>query len=649
MDAETVVLKLQEEITGPASAATAALDQLTAAQMRSATAAARLSAAQSSAASAASRAASAENGVAGSAARAAAAESNAAAAASRAAIADTNASIAALKLASAQAKAAGASTDSGEAAGSAALPLGAMAKATKMLGGEAGASGSKVLRLAKAFMTMGPEIAIAIVALAAVAAAIAAVVGIVAKGITEAGAYRDEFLKLQGAMKGSAAKATEVEDAVSAVSGASALGRDKLLEYGTQLEKAGIHGKTLTHALEAAGIAGAAGGDAIADAFLASVTGAKDASQSVDALSAKMKKQLGGVAAEQAISLSVQMTKLQENIADLFSGADIEPFLKGLHSVLSILDADSGAAKSMKAAITDMVNTAIGGMLRLAIVMVTAYTTIRNNSVAWFAVKAAAYTVLAVFALIAVAIAAVVAGGAVLMAGLAAPIFAVIAVVMALKAAFMAVYNFIAGITWEKVGYAIVAALLLPVTAGRMLGEAIVSAFHAMMAIDWGAVGQAIVGAFASAVAFVANLPATMLSLGVAMIDGLVNGITAGASAVAGALGSVVQGGIKAAKSALGIASPSKVFTAIGENTTDSYAGAVEDGTPDVAAATSGMAKGAAVAAAAVPAPSPSAESGGAMGRAINFYNCVFGGDLTEEKLRVLLVPVLETEARAGG
>jgi len=63
---------------------------------------------------------------------------------------------------------------------------------------------------------------------------------------------------------------------------------------------------------------------------------------------------------------------------------------------------------------------------------------------------------------------------------------------------------------------------------------------------------------------------------------GLAAGITGAASAVWNAITGAVSGAINAAKSMLGIASPSKVFADIGENTAAGMTGGVEGGASDV-------------------------------------------------------------------
>jgi len=73
------------------------------------------------------------------------------------------------------------------------------------------------------------------------------------------------------------------------------------------------------------------------------------------------------------------------------------------------------------------------------------------------------------------------------------------------------------------------------------------------------------------------------------MIEGLARALSSGASMVVDAISGVVTGAISAAKSALGIASPSKVFEAIGEFTVQGFSGAVDDGAADANAAMAGM------------------------------------------------------------
>jgi hypothetical protein len=71
-------------------------------------------------------------------------------------------------------------------------------------------------------------------------------------------------------------------------------------------------------------------------------------------------------------------------------------------------------------------------------------------------------------------------------------------------------------------------------------------------------------------------------SMGTSLIEGLVKGITGGAASVISAMTGVVGGAIDAAKGALGIASPSKVFAEIGTNTAEGMSEGVETGAGQV-------------------------------------------------------------------
>lgn len=86
---------------------------------------------------------------------------------------------------------------------------------------------------------------------------------------------------------------------------------------------------------------------------------------------------------------------------------------------------------------------------------------------------------------------------------------------------------------------------------------------------------KSLIGSISSVMSTVANtilnglksLPGEMLNIAKQIINGLINGIKSGISGVASAIGDMASSAINKAKSALGIASPSKVFTEIGKYT----------------------------------------------------------------------------------
>ena len=100
--------------------------------------------------------------------------------------------------------------------------------------------------------------------------------------------------------------------------------------------------------------------------------------------------------------------------------------------------------------------------------------------------------------------------------------------------------------------------------------SAITTAFSRMVSAAQSGVGRVVgvvAGLAGRARSAASNMAGALFSAGSSLISGLIGGIQAAAGRVASAARSVVQNAINAAKGALGIASPSKVFMEIGKNT----------------------------------------------------------------------------------
>lgn len=82
-------------------------------------------------------------------------------------------------------------------------------------------------------------------------------------------------------------------------------------------------------------------------------------------------------------------------------------------------------------------------------------------------------------------------------------------------------------------------------------------------------------------------------TIGSAIIDGIVNGVKAGASALANAAREAAEGAFKAAKSALGIHSPSTKFEYLGDMSTRGFLNPFKSALPDVRRATNQLASAA--------------------------------------------------------
>lgn len=439
----------------------------------------------------------------------------------------------------------------GQSAQNAAPMFEALAGILPILGGSMGGAAAQGVNLVKFLTKLPPVVSVALVAIIAIVGAVATFVAAVVKGITASGQMRDELLRLQGAAGGSASIARELQESIASVSSASALSRDKIEGYAVSLQKAKLSGGELKRALEAMAIAGSAGGESAAAAFLKTVEGAKASGQSVDELSAKVKKQLGGVAAAQALSLGLQFDKLSEKVNALFSGADFEPLLKAIAITFGLLDETSDSGKALKSIITDMVNAAILGLLKAATAALNLYTAIRTNETAWLAARATVWSLVIVFGALLAIVALLVAAFVILSVILALPFIAAVAVVMYLYDACVALYDGIVG-------------------------------------IDWGAIGTAIAAPFVAAWNWITGLD--FAATGTAIVDGIANGITSAIGSVVAAMTSLGTAAMSAFDAIFDFGSPSKVMKKKGRYIGEGTEIGVDDSRPALAKAMASLA-----------------------------------------------------------
>jgi hypothetical protein len=461
------------------------------------------------------------------------------------------------------AKKAGNDVASGAAKGTAGLAT--VAKAARLVGGSSGSAAARVIALGTDLVAMGLGAIVAGAALAGLAVGIIAIVGFFFAGMKAADGFRDELLKLQGAMLGNAQAGKEAQSAINAVASSAfnALPRDKLAEYATQLGRMRLRGKDLETALEAAAIAGSAAGDAMATNIIGAAGAAKMAGQSMDQLAARTKRIWGGVAASQAYSLTAQIRRMREDLTSLFSGATLDPFLSGLKNITSMFGQNTELGQSLKRAVSSVfdrlsaIATAAlpyvkGAMLGFAIGMVKAYLAARdiydaieewagpllkatgffdNTTVAIEAGKVAAYGLLAAFA---------VAG--VLIAYYMAPVIAVIAGV---GAAVYALSKIIDLNVWL-----------------------------------WGGIGRAIVDSFTKARDFLTGI--SLADIGRNMVKSFTNAIVGSVGEVGESLWKLGEAAKAGLKSALGIHSPSTFAIAAADNVTGTFTDRVDDAAPEV-------------------------------------------------------------------
>lgn len=452
--------------------------------------------------------------------------------------------------------------------------LDAIGKSANALPGPLGAFVSKLQALRAA---IGADVVLSLtVAFVALAAAIGiASIALTKYGIAQADARRSELLHLEGLTKirnryGLAAgNAKEMQQQIDRVSASSALGRDKVAGYGEQLYRMGLRGNNLASALEGVAIKASVQGEAQANMFAHWAAGINLTGGSVDKFTDKVKSRLGGIAAKQMESLTVQAVKQKESFDALFNGLDVDKFVKAQKQVNDLLSQNTASGRALKQILTlvlqPFINAATAaqplikrffqGMIIQGQHLVIGYLRIRNEFRKTFGGNDVTRSIDKMNV-------ALIAGKVVLWS---------IAAAIAFAAGAFLVFAFpvlLAG-----------AAIYSLINTAKLLVQL-------WDEIDWKDLGQSI-------------------------WKGIVAGVTAGATAVLNAvkgLGSAASG---AFKSALGISSPSKAFMRMGVEIPAGIAAGVKQGSPAARAAVGDV-----VPAPALDSAAPRGETSGAGGGA---------------------------------
>jgi hypothetical protein len=239
--------------------------------------------------------------------------------------------------------------------------------------------------------------------LAVASAAVVTLIGLFAKAIGSSGEMREEFLNLQAAsvqsawgfgwmwssLRASTGAATMMQNAVNGVAAASGRARSEIAGNVAELYQWGLRGKNLEKGLKAIDTVATATDGKLSQSAMNQIKWYGRMGLSIDAIADRIDKKFGGVAREKALSLDKQMMRLGQNLKFIFGGADIAPLLRALDTVLRLFNSNTDSAKGMREAITFMTETAIGLILRLGIVLLKAYIWLREHDAAWRALKIA--------------------------------------------------------------------------------------------------------------------------------------------------------------------------------------------------------------------------------------------------------------------
>lgn len=384
-------------------------------------------------------------------------------------------------------------------------------------------------------LAVGAAIVVAVLATALIAGAIA----LTKFALTSSDAARTSALLAAG-MAGSVAGGVALQATVTKLGRQVPLTRDELMKMGGELAKSGLKGKALDDALTKAALKAA-------------------------------KLKFGPDFAKQMLSLSSQSENLSQDVADIFGGANIEPFLKGLHEVGSLLDENTVSGRALRVAVKAIMDPVFAGISKVA-----------PYAKAFFQGMIIATLMLVVVVLkIKKALSDAFGGSATSNAtGLKIAMYAGYAAVAAfvgvliLLAAIMAIVA-VAFIPLAILGIIVVAAILLIVAA---IG-AVVYAFYKLYE------------AGVKAGEFLANLD--FASIGSDIIDGLVNAITAGATKVISAVSNLGRSALGALRSIFDSHSPSKAFGRLGDTAPQGLVGSFEDGESDVEGAAASLGRAA--------------------------------------------------------
>lgn len=299
------------------------------------------------------------------------------------------------------------------------------------------------------------------------------------------------------------------------------------------------------------------------------ITGTEGVNAALSAVQTMTGERLGGFARLQGGTLAGSMSNLEEAVFGLVTGIErleklpgVRAFAQTISAIGNALNGSSEAGQRLQgsiARIIDSAGQAFAGVLT-------------PERIEGFVSGLAEFLPLAFDALRLI-------GGA---------------FVQGLGRALGPVIEAMSGLSGEDGASMVAAAQMLAESLGLIVGVSLqlVGLFGALVAgvTFFGAEGL-------RAVQWVVNLPSLIqttltpafTSVGTALVDGLASGIASGVGRVTAAVTGMAEGAVTAAREALGIASPSRVFAEIGEHTAQGFQDGVTGGTQDARDAVNAM------------------------------------------------------------
>jgi hypothetical protein len=436
--------------------------------------------------------------------------------------------------------------------------------------GKAAREGSKLGDALSKLGAAGPYVAVAAAIALITVAAIAATAAILGWAVGLSDANRNATLATAGVAASSTALAG-LAGILPGIQAATGLATGELNKLAEGLSAAGVSAKDMPAALRA--IATATAGGATAEFIQKLNADIKSGTKSVQKLAAEVQQKFGGIVAKKLLSLDSQSAKLKSNLAGVFGGLNIEGLLSGFSTLVALFDKNTASGKALKFLFESLFQPIVDGVAK-------AIPVVRSLFVSALILALKAYVALKPYS------------SEIKVLGAAFAIVAGLIVGFVVAAVLLFVSVIAASI-------AICAALVAGVI---FLGEAIISGLTAawdFVSSGAQAAWAALQGAVQGAIDYVSGL--SLADIGTNLITSLADGILGGAGAVVSAITGAVSNAIGAAKSLLGIHSPSKVFADLGKHTSGGFAQGVDDGSGKVDSAVASM----------VAAPSVPAAAGG--------------------------------------
>lgn len=262
---------------------------------------------------------------------------------------------------------------------------------------------------------------------------------------------------------------------------------------------------------------------------------------------------LGPEFRKELISLPSLTARLEKNFSRIFSGLKIEKLLESLSDLVSMFDKGEAASEAIKVVFESLFQPLTDGVTGFVPKFISAFLQFEIMAMkAMIAIKPWGSTlvkigvvVLALAAILAGVLLVVIVGIAISLGVLAVAIAAVVAIVGAVIYAFV----WLCGVAQQ---------------AGMSIVSGIGAAFNWLKSLS-------------------------LSEIGTQLIDGLVSGLMAAGPKVLESITGIAKGAITAAKKALGIASPSKVFAEIGMHTAAGMSEGVDDHASTVGASIESM------------------------------------------------------------